>query len=97
LQHRVRRLYAAPILYKIFNKIFFMTATIKPLGMLKSYIGNVQETEVEAGSSIRQALINLGINPDLVAGVFVNDEQQSKEYVLQDGDMVKLLAVIGGG
>jgi sulfur carrier protein ThiS len=64
---------------------------------LKSYIGDVQETEVEAGSSIRQALINLGINPDLVAGVFVNDEQQSKEYVLQDGDMVKLLAVIGGG
>jgi sulfur carrier protein ThiS len=74
-----------------------MTATIKPLGMLKSYIGDVQETEVEAGSSIRQALINLGINPDLVAGVYENDEQQSKEYVLQDGDMVKLLAVIGGG
>jgi sulfur carrier protein ThiS len=42
-------------------------------------------------------LTSLGINPDLVAGVFVNDEQQTKDYVLQDGDIVKLLAVIGGG
>ena len=74
-----------------------MTATIKPLGMLKSYIGDLQETEVVAGISIRQTLTNLGINPDLVAGVFVNDEQQSKDYILQDGDIVKLLAVIGGG
>ena len=74
-----------------------MTATIKPLGMLKSYIGDLQETEVVAGNSIRQTLTLLGINPDLVAGVFVNDEQQSKEYILQDGDIVKLLAVIGGG
>jgi sulfur carrier protein ThiS len=74
-----------------------MSATIKPLGMLKSYIGDLQETDVAAGNSIRQTLTNLGINPDLVAGVFVNDEQQSKDYVLQDGDIVKLLAVIGGG
>jgi sulfur carrier protein ThiS len=74
-----------------------MTATIKPLGMLKSYIGDLQETQVVAGNTIRQTLNNLGLNPDLVAGVFVNDEQQSKDYILQDGDIVKLLAVIGGG
>ena len=74
-----------------------MTATIKPLGMLKSYIGDLQETEVVTGNTIRQTLTDLGINPDLVAGVFVNDEQQSKDYILQDGDIVKLLAVIGGG
>jgi sulfur carrier protein ThiS len=74
-----------------------MTATIKPLGMLKSYIGDLQETEVVAGNTIHQTLNNLGLNPDLVAGVFVNDEQQSKDYILQDGDIVKLLAVIGGG
>jgi sulfur carrier protein ThiS len=65
--------------------------------MLKSYIGDLKETNVTTGISIREALTNLGINPDLVAGDFVNDEQQSKEYVLQDGDIVKLLAVIGGG
>ena len=74
-----------------------MSATIRPLGMLKSIIGEVKETSVEAGVSVRQALTAIGINPDLVAGVFVNGEQQTKDYILQDGDVVKLMAVIGGG
>jgi sulfur carrier protein ThiS len=74
-----------------------MTATIRPLGMLKSYIGELKETSVDAGLSIRETISAIGINPDLVAGVFVNGEQQTKDYVLQDGDDVKLLAVIGGG
>ena len=74
-----------------------MTAIIKPLGMLKPYIGEIQETTVQAGFSVRETLISIGINPDLVAGVFVNNDQQSKDYIIQDGDIVKLLAVIGGG
>jgi sulfur carrier protein ThiS len=74
-----------------------MTATIKPLGMLKTYIGELKETSVDAGLSVRETIAKIGINPDLVAGVFVNEEQQSKDYILQDGDIVKLLAVIGGG
>lgn len=74
-----------------------MSAIIRPLGMLKSYIGDLQETSVEAGLSVRKAITNVGINPDLVAGVFVNEEPQDKDYILQDGDIVKLLAVIGGG
>jgi sulfur carrier protein ThiS len=65
--------------------------------MLKDYIGDLKETTVEAGLSVRTTLGIIGINPDLVAGVFVNGEQQTKDYVLQDGDIVKLLAVIGGG
>ncbi len=74
-----------------------MTATLRPLGMLKSYIGDLKETTVESGLSVREILVNLGIDPQLVAGVFVNNEQQTKDYVVQDGDVVKLLAVIGGG
>jgi len=74
-----------------------MSATIRPLGMLKSYLGELKEATVEAGHPVRETLTSLGINPDLVAGVFVNNEQQSKDYILQDGDIVKLLAVIGGG
>jgi sulfur carrier protein ThiS len=65
--------------------------------MLKDYIGEQTETSVEAGQSVRVSLTVIGINPDLVAGVFVNGEQQTKDYILQDGDIVKLLAVIGGG
>jgi sulfur carrier protein ThiS len=80
------------------NLIFeFMSATIRPLGMLKDYIGEVKEIQVEAGLTVRETLQHIGINPDLVAGVFVNGDQQTKDYVIQDGDTVKLLAVIGGG
>ncbi len=74
-----------------------MAAIIRPLGMLKSYLGELTETSVDTGVSVRDTLTALGINPDLVAGVFVNDEQKSKDYILQDGDVVRLLAVIGGG
>jgi sulfur carrier protein ThiS len=74
-----------------------MSVIIRPLGMLKSYIGELKETTVEAGLSVRETLKIIGINPDLVAGVFVNEEQQTKDYILQDGDIIKLLAVIGGG
>jgi sulfur carrier protein ThiS len=65
--------------------------------MLKDYIAGQTETSVEAGQSVHQSLTVIGINSDLVAGVFVNGEQQTKDYILQDGDIVKLLAVIGGG
>jgi sulfur carrier protein ThiS len=74
-----------------------MSATICPLGMLKTYTNNRKETSVAAGHSVRETLLQLGINPDLVAGVFVNEEQQTKDYIVQDGDTIKLLAVIGGG
>jgi sulfur carrier protein ThiS len=65
--------------------------------MLQTYIGELKETSVEAGLSVRETLKLMGINPDLVAGVFVNEELQTKDYILQDGDIVKLLAIIGGG
>jgi sulfur carrier protein ThiS len=74
-----------------------MTATIRPYGMLKSYIDGAPEIAVEAGRTIRQALLDLGLPPEVVALVLVNDEQQSKDYVLQDGDTVKLMAIVGGG
>ena len=65
--------------------------------MLKDYIGGQPETAVEPGRSIRDTLLALGMPPELAALVLVNDEQQSKDYVLQDGDVLKLMAVIGGG
>ena len=65
--------------------------------MLKSYTGDQKEVAVDAGHSVRETLAMVGINPELVAGVFVNEEQQTKDYILHDGDIVKVLAVIGGG
>ncbi len=74
-----------------------MSATIKLLGSLKQYVGGRSEVSVSAGRSVRQAIQELGLKPEIVAMVVVNDAPADKEYVLQEGDVVKLLAVIGGG
>jgi len=74
-----------------------MTATLRPFGILKDYIGGKSEISVDSGQTIRQVLQALGMLPEVVALVLVNDEQQPKDYLLQDGDTVKLMAVIGGG
>ena len=74
-----------------------MPVTVRPLGMLKEYIGGQPETSVEPGRTIRETMLALGIPPELAALVLVNDEQQGKDYLLQEGDVLKLMAVIGGG
>jgi len=74
-----------------------MTAIFRPMGMLKQYIGGQAEVAVPAGRTIRQTMTAFDMPPEIAALVLVNDEQQSKDYVLQDGDVVKLMAVIGGG
>ncbi len=74
-----------------------MTATIHPYGILKSYINNQNTAAVPAGKTIRQAMLSFGMPPEVVALVLVNDEQQAKDYLIQDGDYIKLIAVIGGG
>ena len=72
-------------------------AIVRPVGVLKSYIGGQTEVAVEAGRTVREAIAALGIPPEIVALVMVNEEQQPKDYVLQEGDVVKLMAVLGGG
>lgn len=74
-----------------------MTATLRPYGVLKEYIGGAYETTIGAEVTVRQAIASLGMPPEVVALVLVNDEQESKDYIIQDGDYIKLLAVIGGG
>ena len=65
--------------------------------MLKSYVGDKKQVTVEAGASVHETLRQIGINPDLVAGAFLKDDQLSKDYIVQDGDVIKVIAVIGGG
>jgi sulfur carrier protein ThiS len=74
-----------------------MPVTIRPIGILKTYIGNQPEATVEAGRTIRQTLADLGVPAELVALALVNEAQQDKDYVLEDGDFVRVIAVIGGG
>jgi sulfur carrier protein ThiS len=74
-----------------------MTACIHPFGILKSYTGGQTAVTVKAGRTVREVVTDVGIPPDIVALVTVNDEPQTRDYCLQDGDDVKLIAVVGGG
>lgn len=74
-----------------------MPARIRPLGLLKQYLNNQPEIAVEAGHTVREVLIALKFPLEIVAGVIVNDALQSKDYCIQDGDEIKLLAVMSGG
>ena len=61
------------------------------------YLDGKEEAEVEAGRTVRETLISLNIKPELIALIVVDGEQKTKDYIIQDGDLVKVLAVIGGG
>lgn len=74
-----------------------MTACIHPFGILKMYTGGQSDVMVAAGRTVREIVTEFGMPPDIIALVMVNDEPQTRDYCLQDGDDVKLIAVVGGG
>ncbi len=74
-----------------------MSALFKPAGQLKSYFGNLPEIPVEAGTTVRETLVSLAVSPDIIAGVIVNGDLLDKDYSIQEGDVIKLFSVMGGG
>jgi len=74
-----------------------MDATLKLYGPLKDYAAGQAQVHLPAGQTVRQALEAVGVPAVLVALVVVNEEPQDKEYRLQPGDVVKVMAVLGGG
>jgi sulfur carrier protein ThiS len=75
-----------------------MPVTLRPIGHLKSQVNNQAELNVPAGLTVREALKQVGIPPEVVALVVINGVYQTdKDILLKDGDVVKLMAVIGGG
>ena len=74
-----------------------MAAILRLNASLKDLLGSQSEFSVQPGSSVSETLVTLGIKPELIAMVSVNGEMQSKDYIIQEGDMIRLLAVIGGG
>jgi len=74
-----------------------MTATLRLSGSLRDLTGGLAEIQVDCGRTVRETLASLGIVPEVVALVVVNEEQQSKDYVIQEADVIRVLAVIGGG
>ncbi len=74
-----------------------MTIKIVVVGLLKNYTEGKSNYDLPVGLTIKDIVKTLKIPNELVAGVFVNDKAQSKNYLPLDGDTVKLIAVIGGG
>lgn len=74
-----------------------MPATIRPVGMLKEYIQGQDEIQVPAGQTVRAVLQGMRLPSEVVALVLVGDRAETKDYLLQEGDLVRLMAVIGGG
>jgi sulfur carrier protein ThiS len=74
-----------------------MPAYIRPIGVLKSFIGDKPEAIVEPGCTLHQAIMELGIPVESVAMILVNDTRQPKDYVLQEGDVARLIMAVSGG
>ncbi len=75
-----------------------MPVTLSPIGHLKSMVNDQAELSVPAGMTVREALTRVHIPPELVALVVINGVHQAdKDTLLQEGDIVKVMAVIGGG
>jgi sulfur carrier protein ThiS len=75
-----------------------MPVTLLPIGHLKSMVNNQTELTVPAGMTVREALTSVNIPSEVVALVVINGAHQTdKDTILNEGDVVKLMAVIGGG
>ncbi len=74
-----------------------MPAYIQPVGVLKSYLGGKPEVIVKPGRTLRETIIELGIPIESVAMVLVNNNRELNDYVLQEGDVARLIMAVSGG
>jgi sulfur carrier protein ThiS len=74
-----------------------MGVTLIPVGFLKEYTGGQERLELAAGPTVAEMLEAVGIPPALVAGVVRDSELVAKDYRPQDGDTIKVIAIMGGG
>jgi sulfur carrier protein ThiS len=74
-----------------------MSVVIRLTGQLKTLFNDQSNIIVEAGYTVRATLTAMQIQPEIIAGVVVNGDLQSKDYILREEDEVKLFAVMGGG
>jgi sulfur carrier protein ThiS len=74
-----------------------MGVTLIPVGFLKEYTAGQDRLELAAGLTVAEMLEMVGIPPALVAVVMRDGELVSKDYQPQEGQTIKVIAIMGGG
>jgi hypothetical protein len=80
-----------------------MGVTFISKGSLKRYFHNVANgkdrlvVENQEGRSLKTVCQEIGLPVNLISLYIVNGKAESKDYILQHGDEVKLIAAMGGG
>jgi sulfur carrier protein ThiS len=74
-----------------------MTALIRVTKALTGLLDGKEEFAVDAGHTVHETLIGLNIKPELIALVIVDGKLETKDYMIKENDVIKVMAVIGGG
>ena len=80
-----------------------MSVTFISIGSLKHFCSSVNNgkgrlvVEDREGRSLKGVCQEIGLPVKLISLYIVNGKAESKDYILQRGDEIKLIAAMGGG
>ena len=80
-----------------------MSVIVIPIGLLKTYCRGLLDDQGQIelagreGQTLERVCREIGLPEGLVSLFIVNGRPQSDSYLLQPGDEVKCIAIIGGG
>ncbi len=80
-----------------------MSVTFISIGSLKRFCSKVNNSkdrlvvEDQEGRSLNVVCQEIGLPVNLISLYIVNGKAESKDYILQQGDEIKLIAAMGGG
>jgi hypothetical protein len=77
-----------------------MQVSLRIVGGLHKYIPGASERmeiQVDPGDTVRQALDHAGIRPELLSTILLDGERTSLDQVLEDGQQMTVIALMGGG
>lgn len=72
---------------------------VVPVGMLRQYVGGQESMSLAgwAGRTVRALIESLGMPSPLVGAVLIHGNLVTKDHLLQEGEEVKLIPLVGGG
>jgi molybdopterin converting factor small subunit len=85
------------------NTIRNMSVKFIAVGSLKRFFNNVTDgkdrlvVEDREGRSVKAVCQEIGLPVNLISLYIVNGKAESKDYILQPDDEIKLIAAMGGG